>query len=235
MKFVISKKVQSKDYEAEILEYIKQNPGGVTITDIASGTEHSRNTVAKYISILENRSKIFRKKIGAYYLYFMGKQGYFPKEITISYYKAILAGLRKHFPDKEHTFKQIGREALQYIDFSFGPTIKRQMKVIKGSPIIKLYFEIFKNFYTSYDLLQPTIEISDPEIDETGMKAKYRFTKSEFLEDTDEFIYHFHMAVGIMEAIFSREIGRTVECNIEDIHISDKKEDSYIEISVDIK
>ncbi len=235
MKFAISKKNHGKDYEAEILEYIKQNPGGVTITDIANGTEHSRNTVAKYISILKNKNKVFLRKIGAYHLYFIGREGYFPKEITLTYYKAILAGLRKHFPDKEQVFKQIGREALQYIDFSFGPTIKRQMKVIKGSPIIKLYFEVFKNFYTSYDLLQPTIEISDPEIDETGMRAKYRFTKSEFLEDTDEFIYHFHMAVGIMEVILSREIGRPVECFIEKIHISDSKEDSYVEISVNIK
>ena len=235
MKFTVSKKNHGKDYEAEILEYIKQNPSGVTITDIANGTEHSRNTVAKYISKLENKSMIFRKKIGAYHLYFVGKQGYFPKEITTSYYKAILAGLKKHFPNKEETFKQIGREALSHIDFTFAPTITRQMKVVKGSPILKLYFELFKSFYSSYDLLQPAIEISDPDIDESGMKAKYRFSKSEFLEDTDDFIYHFHMAVGIMEAILTREIGRPVECFIEDIHITDNKEDSYVEISVNIK
>jgi hypothetical protein len=234
VKIAITKKNPSKDYETETLEYIRHNPGGVTITDIATGTDHSRNTIAKYISILESKNKIFRKKIGAYHLYFVGKQGYFPKEITTSYYKAILAGLKKHFPDKEEIFKQIGREALNYIDFSFGPTIKRQMKVIKGSPIIKLYFEVFRNFYTSYDLLQPTIEISEPEIDETGMKAVYRFTNSEFLESTDEFIYHFYMAVGIMEVIFTREIGRSVKCFIEKIHIADEKEGSYIEISVTI-
>lgn len=51
----------------------------------------------------------------------------------------------------------------------------------------------------------------------------------------DDFIYHFHMAVGIMEAILTREIGRTVECFIENIHISDNKEDSYVVISVNIK
>ena len=235
MKIRISKKNPNKDYETETLEYIRHNPGGVTITDIATGTEHSRNTIAKYVSILENKNKIFRKKIGAYHLYFVGKQGYFPKEITTSYYKAVLAGLKKHFPDKEEIFKQIGREALQYIDFSFGPTIKRQMKVIKGSPIIKLYFEVFKNFYTSYDLLQPTIEISDPEIDETGMSAIYRFSNSEFLENSDEFIYHFYMAAGIMEVIFTREIGHPVECFVEKIHIADSKESSYVKISVNIK
>jgi len=38
-----------------------------------------------------------------------------------------------------------------------------------------------------------------------------------------------------MEAILIREIGRPVECFIEDIHISDNKEDSYVEISVNIK
>lgn len=67
------------------------------------------------------------------------------------------------------------------------------------------------------------------------MRAKYWFSNSEFLEDMDDFIYHFHMAVGIMEAILTREIGRTVECFIENIHISDNKEDSYVVISVNIK
>ena len=67
------------------------------------------------------------------------------------------------------------------------------------------------------------------------MRAKYKFSNSEFLEDTDDFIYHFHMAVGIMEAILTREIGRPVECFIENIYISDNKENSYVVISVNIK
>jgi hypothetical protein len=228
-------KNHGKNYESEILEYIRHNPGGVTKTDITNDIGYSRNTVSKYVSVLESKKLIFCRKIGAYNLYFTSKEGYFPKEITTSYYKGVLAGLKKYFPDKEQVFKLIGKEALKHIDFSFGPTIKRQMRVVKGSPIIKLYFDVFKNFYTSYDLLQPKIEISNPEIDETGMRAVYKFTNSEFLETTDDFIYHFYMAVGIMEVIFSREIERPVECIIEKVHISDGKEESFIEISVNVK
>jgi len=64
------------------------------------------------------------------------------------------------------------------------------------------------------------------------MRAIYKFSNSEFLEILRN---HFHMAVSIMETILTREIGGTVECFIEDIHISDNKEDSYVEISVNIK
>ncbi len=55
MKISIPK--ENVDYEAEILEYIKDKSEGVTITDIADETDFSRNTVSKYVSILGLKKK----------------------------------------------------------------------------------------------------------------------------------------------------------------------------------
>ena len=58
---IISEKNSSKkdhiNYEYVILELIRDNPGGLTITDIANDTGFSRNTVSKYVSILELKNQ----------------------------------------------------------------------------------------------------------------------------------------------------------------------------------
>lgn len=41
----------------EILDYIRKDPSGVTITDAQKGIGASRNTLSKYISILEAKEK----------------------------------------------------------------------------------------------------------------------------------------------------------------------------------
>ena len=117
VKWSISKKNSSVDYETEILECIRENPSGVNITDISNKKEFSRNTVSKYVSILELKKKTFKRKVGAYHLYFSAEKSYFPKEIIISYYKALLSGLKKNYPRAEETFKDIGRKSLKFIDF----------------------------------------------------------------------------------------------------------------------
>jgi len=41
------------DYEEEVLNLIKNSPYGISTTDIAKEKKYSRNTVAKYITLLE--------------------------------------------------------------------------------------------------------------------------------------------------------------------------------------
>jgi hypothetical protein len=217
------------------LECIRENPSGITITDIAKAKGYSRNTISKYVSMLEIKEKIFKRKVGAYNLYFSSKKNYFPKEIISSYYKALLSGLKKNYPNDEETFKDIGRNSLKFIDFTFGPTVKKGLKNLRNIPIPKLYFEVFGKFYPSYDILQPSIEISEPIIDESGNKAVYRFKNSEFLDKTKDFIYHFYIVAGIIEALWEREVGSPVECNVENINVGNKKDDAFFELSIKIK
>jgi len=70
MKESIKIKTKTRQLESEILEYIKEKPNGVTITKISKDKGFSRNTISKYVSILELKKKIVSKKIGAYRLYF---------------------------------------------------------------------------------------------------------------------------------------------------------------------
>jgi len=231
----INKKKYGTDYEKEILEYLMNNPSGLTKTDIANGTGFSRNTVSKYISILEKKEEVYKKKVGAYNLYFSTKQAFFPKRIALSYYKAIIAGIKNHYPSEEDLLKQIGRESLKYIDFEQSEKSKKQLKGIRGNPIIKLYFEVFRKFYPSFDLLQPNIKISEPEIQNSGKKAVYRFTNSEFIEDSEDFIYHFYIIAGIIEKQFSDLFNRVIKCNIEKVNISDTQGESFIDISITVE
>ncbi len=239
MKLAINKAINKKsdiiEYELEILECIRENPSGVTITDISKEKKFSRNTVSKYVTVLEVKEKVFRKKIGAYNIYFSTEKTYFPKEIILSYYKSILSGLKENFPDSEEIFKQIGKKSLEFIDFSFGQTILKGLRGLRGNPILKLYFKVFSEFYPSYDILQPSIEISEPRFNKTGTKAYYRFTNSEFVENSDDFIYHFYIVTGIIEALWERELEKQVACNVENVYVSDKVGESFVELSIEVK
>ncbi|MBD3197428.1 MAG: winged helix-turn-helix transcriptional regulator [Candidatus Lokiarchaeota archaeon] len=227
----INKKKHGAYYEQKILEYLMNNPSGLTKTDIAKGTGFSRNTIYKYISMLEDKDEIYKKKVGAYNLYFSKKQEFFPKRIALSYYKALIAGFKNHFPGNEEILKEIGKESSNFIDFDQSEKSKKQLKGIRGSPILKLFFEVLPSFYPSFDLLQPNIKISEPEIQNSGKKAIYRFTNSEFINDTEDFVYHFYLITGIIETQFSEIFNRKIKCNIEKVKIS-KDNESYVDISI---
>jgi len=184
---------------------------------------------------LERTSKIFGKKVGAYKLYFARKEKYIPFETAISYYKALLSKFKKYIPKREELAKKIGREAAKDIKFTFGPSILKQLKSIKDSPISRIYLESFKSFYSAYDIFQPNIEISILTIDQEGKSATYRFKNSIFLENTDDFIYHIYIMCGISEGILNRALKTEVLCNIDQIYISDNKDESFFDINIKIK
>lgn len=211
---------------------MKNHPSGVTITDIAEILGFSRNTVSKYINILELKNKIYKKKIGAYSLYISSEETNLPKSLILSYYKAFLKGLRKNFPNKEDVFKKIGINSANLIKFSFSPNIYKQLKSLKGNPISRVHLELFKEFYAAYDIFQPETEISILNVDPKGQEAIYRFKNSVFLEDNDLYIYHIYLMTGITQSILERELGQDVSCKVENYHISDDKKDSYFDVSI---
>ncbi|MFX1316410.1 MAG: winged helix-turn-helix transcriptional regulator [Promethearchaeota archaeon] len=223
------------DHEFVILECIRDNPGGVTASDIANITKFSRNTVSKYVRSLEVTNQIFSKKVGAYKLYFAMEKRYIPFETAISYYKALLSKIKKFFPDTEEMAKKVGREAVREIKFAFGPNIYKQLKSLKEHPISRLHLESFKNFYSAYDIFQPSVDISILKIDQAGKSATYRFKNSVFLEDSDDYAYHIHIMCGITEGILNRVLKTEVLCEIDQIYVSDNKEESFFDITIKIE
>ena len=108
-----------------------------------------------------------------------------PSSTVLAYYKSFLKYLKEHFPYKEQIFNEVGRQSALEIKFAFEPKIFKQLKALKGNPISKIHLEAFKNYYSSYDIFQPNIEISVIDIDPEGKIAIFRFKYSIFLEDSD--------------------------------------------------
>ena len=223
------------DYESEIVDYIRGKPDGVTITEIAKDKEYSRNTVSKYVSLLILKKKIFSRKVGAYKLYFCEEEISFPKIFIIEYYKGILSGLKQKFPDSGDLFKEIGRICYKHIDFSLGAVISKEFKGFKVNTFIKIYNDVFGKFYPSSDVINPLIDISQKKLDNNKTKTILKFTNSEFLQDTDDFIYHAYIVAGLIEELWKREVGRIIKCNVENVRISDKIENSYYELSIEVE
>ncbi|MFX1304990.1 MAG: hypothetical protein ACFFBV_07930 [Promethearchaeota archaeon] len=146
-----------------------------------------------------------------------------------------MSKFKKYFPNNNEIAKKIGKEASKDIKFPFGPSIIKQLKSIKDSPISRIYLESFKSFYSAYDIFQPNIEITILTIDQEGKIATYRFKNSIFLENTDDFIYHIYIMCGISEGILNRALKRDVLCNIDQIYISDNKKESFFDITIKIK
>lgn len=234
MSGTITRKSKTRYPEFEILEYIREKPNGVTITEISKKKGFSRNTVSKYVSILEIKKKIISKKVGAYHLYFSAEVKFFSKMFTISYYKALLAGLKQNFPNNGEIFKKIGHNCLEYIDFYLSPTQSEKLKGMKVNRIWKLYYDVFGKFYPSLNIIQPTIKVKTRKENGT-IKIILKFTNSEFLDITDDFIYHYYIVAGLIEAIWRRETHLDVICNIEKVYISEKKENSYVELSINFE
>jgi len=214
------------------LESVRDNPGGVTVSDIANLTKFSRNTVSKYVSILELKEQIFSKKIGAYRLFFATKRNYIPLELAISYYKALISRFKKYIPDTGGLAKKIGKEAVADIKFTFGPNVYKQMKSLKDNPISRVHLESFRSFYPVYDPFSPEIEISIVNIDPKGKSATFRFKNSPFLSDSLDFDYHIYIICGITEGILERELNTNVSCEIKEIHPSTTKEDAFFDVII---
>lgn len=220
------------DYEEEILRYIRKKSDGVILTDISNGTGFSRNTVSKYLTVLELKKKIISKKLGIYKLYFCADEGSFSKLYNILYYKGILLGLKKMFPKSKEAFKKIGFICGEFIESSLGSRFPEKLKGFKYNRLFKTYFQIFGKFYTSYNIMQPNMESYIVKTDKNRFKSILKISNSEFLQDNDDFIYHLYIIAGMIEAVLKKEIGLSIKCDVETINISNDKKDSFYEISI---
>lgn len=232
---ITSDRKNAINHEYVILECIRDNPGGVTSSDIANLTNFSRNTVSKYVLTLDRTNQIFSKKVGAYKLFFAKNEKYIPFETAITYYKALLSKFKKYFPNSEELIHLMGKEAANYIKFPFGPNVQKQLRTLKSHPLSRIILDSFKNLYSSYDIFQPNINITILNIDHEGQNATYRFKNSVFLENSHDFVYHLHIMCGISEGILEKALNREVLCKIDQIYISDNKGESFFDLSIKIK
>ena len=87
---------KKSNYEQEILGCLENKTMGLTVTNITNLLGISRNTVSKYLAILELQHLIDKQDIGAYRFYFSkNTSGNLPSSLTTSFIKGFLAGLKK--------------------------------------------------------------------------------------------------------------------------------------------
>ncbi|MFX0135250.1 MAG: winged helix-turn-helix domain-containing protein [Candidatus Hodarchaeota archaeon] len=227
----------TKDIESKILYYIKERAYGVTISDTSNELRIPREEVRNYINTFMIQNKIYSKKIGAYNMYFSSEKNFIHKKFLVTLYKAILSNMSKKIHDnKEDFFKEIGQNIFGDIDVaSERPVhIAKRLEDFKNNPIKELHFEVFKDIFPAYYIFE-SIDVSDPKISKTKNKAVFRLTNSEFLTNFDDSLYHFNVISGIIESKMSTDLGVPITCNIETIHISDKKEESHVDLSIEFK
>lgn len=224
--------MSSTDYREKILECLYDKTTGLTISEISRLIDGNRNTVSKYLNQLREENLVYKKDIGKARLYFSKKRKTLPKRVVISFMKAVLSGLNTKFPNKKQTFKEIGHLISNQYQFPFGPTFAKELEKVRGSPDIEMHLRRFKKLYITFDFLQEDLEIEILKLD--GNRAVYRFRNSEFLSNSEEYLYYFHMICGIIERYLSNEVPGQVNSNVEAVHIDKLKENSYIDISIEI-
>jgi len=221
------------DYKAKILNKLEDSASGLTIFEIADKTEIHRNTVSKYLRGLEGEGLVRKKVLGTAHLYVSTKRKYLRRKLVNSFIQALLYGLKSNFPNKEQIFKNVGRNLLEHFQFSLGDAYTREFEKIKANSNSDTYLELFKEFYNAFDFFQDDLDISLVEL--SPHKVVYRIKNSEFLENSDDFIYYFYIVCGITEGIYYRGLDVKITCNIENIQILSTKEESFVDISLEIQ
>lgn len=221
------------DSKSKILNELEDSASGLTITQLAKEIEINRNTVSKYLGILEAEDLVRKKKIGKALLYLSTKRKYLRRSLVNSFIQALLHALKDNYPNEEETFKNVGRNLLDYFEFSLGDVYTKEFEKIKKTSNSEAYLQLFKEFYNSFDFFQDDLDLSLVEL--SSHKVRYRIKNSEFLDNSDDFLYYFYIVCGITEGIYSRGLEINIRCNVEDINISKSKKESYIDISLEMQ
>ncbi len=226
---------QSEKIKHKILNYIRSNPSGLTIKEIANGIHASINTVSKYVIILEFMKEIFSSKIGAYTLYFPTERVFLHEKLILKLYEGFLKALKQEFPNKEKIFKKIGNEMGKYfkLNLEYISGFFENSTFITDLSINTILLR-FTEGYPYFDVFQKDLEITSINIDKEEKKGLYRLHKSNLLINNDDFIYHFFIITGLIENTLTSVLKRKVISNVENINISKKPEDIYVDISVKI-
>jgi len=199
---------------------------------------YSKNTVSKYIAVLEATNKIYKKSIGLYKLYFSTKKAFISREIIIPMYKALFKAIKEIFPFQENKYREIGRELQNNFNYRYSKgffkneeTRRKSVKYIKD---FKPHFDYFIEVFNAQNILQDAIQVNLIRYENNNKRGFFRFTNSDFLESSDDYIFYFYMIAGIIENYLGSELDREIRCNILDVNISKKKEECYVDISIDI-
>lgn len=218
------------NWAEEILNYLKEKPFGLTITDIAEGIKPktTRVTVHKYIKILLDQEKIFARKVGVYNLYYSSERLFLPLNFVSAFYNGILTGLKDKFSSKKE-FKELG-----YVisDVMISELIEQFPKSLRNHiKSFKDFLEYFAKLYPYLDIVPDNSLVIEEDISEDGTKALFHFKNLNLFNISEDFEYHYYILTGMMERSLSKIFRTNIHVEVVSIDINDKS----VKISVEKK
>lgn len=222
------------NYEQEIMGCLENKTMGLTVTNIANLLGISRNTVSKYLGILEVQHLVGKQDIGAYRLYFAKTNDLgLPHNFMNSFIKGFLGGLKKEFANNSERFKKIGEEIEQYVRF---PLIGGEVDQVESwlhNLSSREFLEVVAFILPRIFFIAENVRVKSFTIDEGGTKAQYILTDTALLESED-YIYGFHLMAGFFESHFRTKYKITVRCIVGDYDFSQDLGESYLNIFVEV-
>jgi DNA-binding transcriptional regulator YhcF (GntR family) len=220
------------NYKGTIIEILEDHPFGLSITELADKTNFHRNTVSKYVNILEAENKVNKKRIGTASIYTTKQRKYLRRSLVVSFIQSLLSSLKHNFPDKEEDFKEIGRDITERFQFPIGDVYIDEFKKVRKSSNIIEKLKLFELFYNSFDFFQDDVDIELIELN--GNKITYRLRNSEFFDKNKNFNYFFYIMCGITEGIYLQNLNLKIECDVDQIQYSKTENGRFIDISLSI-
>jgi len=205
----------------EILNYLRENPFGLTITDIAEGMDPhtTRVTVYKYIKLLLKQGKVFAREVGVYNLYYSSERMFIPINFVSKFYIGMLTGLKDKLSNKID-FKQIGSNIadvmLTELVEQFPKSLRDQIKSFED------FLPYFAKLYPYLDVVPDNNLIIEEEISEDRSKAVFHFKNSKIFNLSENSEYHFYLLTGMMERSLSRIFRSEIKVEIESFNIDEK-------------
>jgi DNA-binding transcriptional regulator YhcF (GntR family) len=217
--------------KTEIMKVLEDSPLGLSINEIASEIKVHRNTVSKLLEIMEEGDLVTKKQISRAKVFFSKKRNHLDRKLIASLFQAFFMGIKEELPNKEIIFKKVGGRVLDHFQFPLGEPVIMEFPNIKKYEPIEL-LKLFQEFYNAIDILQDEIDISIRELNQS--KVVYRLKNSEFLGPSGEFNYFYYVISGMVESVYKKYFHKKVSCNVVDIHNSDNKEESFVDISLEL-
>ena len=222
------------DYEKKILECLKSSAYGLTVTGISKKLGASRNTVYRYLDILEGKDVIFKKEIGRYNLYFSKEARAVSRDIISSFYKGLLVALNDEFPEDRVKFKEFGKTIAKHVNFPY--EVDDLAQLMGSEELLKKEFiEVLGVIRPYFSLLHDKISLKDIDINEKERKLLFHFVNSDMLEEIQEGINHFYLLAGFLEEKVREKFGLNVRADILEYEISEKDGENYIDVSLTLE
>ena len=207
----------------------------MTIADINTDLSYARNTITKYLDKLEENNKVQHKFWGRNKVYQLSDRSLIPRNIIRSFIKGAFSSLKNKFPNLQGAIKEIGKDIAKYLYNSTQTSLLEELGAIKKTQDPNLILKSFEDYYLNFDFFQNSIDLNLIKLDNIKKRAVYRFSNSEFIGATDDYIYYFYAMCGVIEGFAKEYFNSEVICEVEEVNISPNEEDSYLDISIQLK